>query len=201
MTRITSLFAAAASVFAFSAAATPAAAVVNLVDPIPCDIFSTGCRFEVDGGNTFSQISAIIAEYNLELDPDLVDDLVFLGKTEGNDIEDANGNDVGDVTFNGNTVTFNSLPFGTTPNYFLLKAANDVILFARDPTVFPLTLTNTLITNQNGSPQGISHIDFFYSDDLGSGTGVIPEPGTWALMIMGFGGAGAMLRRRRLAVA
>ncbi|MBL8554714.1 MAG: PEPxxWA-CTERM sorting domain-containing protein [Phenylobacterium sp.] len=27
--------------------------------------------------------------------------------------------------------------------------------------------------------------------------GGIPEPGTWALMIVGFGGAGAMLRRRR----
>jgi hypothetical protein len=26
---------------------------------------------------------------------------------------------------------------------------------------------------------------------------VVPEPGTWALMIMGFGGAGAMLRSRR----
>jgi hypothetical protein len=29
----------------------------------------------------------------------------------------------------------------------------------------------------------------------------VPEPGTWALMIMGFGGAGAMLRSRRRAVA
>jgi hypothetical protein len=30
-------------------------------------------------------------------------------------------------------------------------------------------------------------------------TGGVPEPGVWALMILGFGGAGAMLRRRRLA--
>jgi hypothetical protein len=29
----------------------------------------------------------------------------------------------------------------------------------------------------------------------------VPEPGTWALMIMGFGGAGAMLRSRRKALA
>jgi hypothetical protein len=33
----------------------------------------------------------------------------------------------------------------------------------------------------------------------GSGTFSVPEPGTWALMIMGFGGAGAMLRSRRRA--
>ena len=29
------------------------------------------------------------------------------------------------------------------------------------------------------------------------GAGFVPEPGTWALMILGFGGAGAALRRRR----
>jgi len=31
--------------------------------------------------------------------------------------------------------------------------------------------------------------------------GGVPEPGTWALMILGFGGAGAMLRSRRRALA
>jgi len=30
------------------------------------------------------------------------------------------------------------------------------------------------------------------------GGGVIPEPATWAMMILGFGGVGAMLRRRRV---
>lgn len=31
--------------------------------------------------------------------------------------------------------------------------------------------------------------------------GIVPEPSTWAMMILGFGGAGAMLRRRRSAFA
>ncbi|HEX3886584.1 MAG TPA: PEPxxWA-CTERM sorting domain-containing protein [Phenylobacterium sp.] len=41
------------------------------------------------------------------------------------------------------------------------------------------------------------------ADDLAFGVdqmGGVPEPATWALMILGFGGAGALLRRRRLAV-
>lgn len=32
-------------------------------------------------------------------------------------------------------------------------------------------------------------------------SGAVPEPTTWALMILGFGGAGAMLRRRRAVLA
>lgn len=32
-------------------------------------------------------------------------------------------------------------------------------------------------------------------------TGGVPEPATWALMLLGFGTAGAMLRRRRFAIA
>lgn len=54
----------------------------------------------------------------------------------------------------------------------------------------------------------------FYTRAVGGGSGApgfgasvlvadapVPEPATWALMIMGFGSAGAMLRRRRLAYA
>ena len=43
--------------------------------------------------------------------------------------------------------------------------------------------------------------DSFEFDGLAGTVGVVPEPGTWALMIMGFGGAGAMIRRRKAALA
>ena len=39
--------------------------------------------------------------------------------------------------------------------------------------------------------------DFTASNVVGTFGGVVPEPGTWALMIIGFGGAGAMIRSRR----
>lgn len=40
-----------------------------------------------------------------------------------------------------------------------------------------------------------------YADNFTFDTAVVPEPSTWALMIAGFGGAGAMIRRRRAAFA
>ncbi len=53
-------------------------------------------------------------------------------------------------------------------------------------------------------PDGSESINIAARDAFcvdGCTTGVVPEPGTWALMIIGFGGAGAMLRRRRHALA
>lgn len=38
-------------------------------------------------------------------------------------------------------------------------------------------------------------------DNVALQTGAVPEPGTWALMILGFGSVGAMVRRRRMILA
>ncbi|HEX5264565.1 MAG TPA: PEPxxWA-CTERM sorting domain-containing protein [Phenylobacterium sp.] len=55
----------------------------------------------------------------------------------------------------------------------------------------------TTITHQTGKA-----LSSFNASSTGTFEGVaIPEPATWALMILGFGGAGAALRRRRRAAA
>ena len=55
------------------------------------------------------------------------------------------------------------------------------------------------LINANTAPGG----NDFAVDDifLGTNSTVVPEPATWAMMIMGFGAVGATMRRRRLAVA
>ena len=43
--------------------------------------------------------------------------------------------------------------------------------------------------------------NFDWDNDPTFGVGGVPEPASWALMIMGFGAAGATLRRRRILMA
>jgi hypothetical protein len=91
------------------------------------------------------------------------------------------------LTFNGASVDFTSVANGF--GGFTVQAADGV---------YPVVLggPQTLTVVGNGGPQAVF-----------SGTGTfaraVPEPGAWALMILGFGGAGTMLRRhrRRLAFA
>jgi hypothetical protein len=43
--------------------------------------------------------------------------------------------------------------------------------------------------------------DVWFKADFAGGAGAVPEPGAWALMILGFGAAGSMVRRKRALTA
>lgn len=72
-----------------------------------------------------------------------------------------------------------------------------------------------LLTTGTGNRFGSTSAGWWFAADVSDGrnTGavaardafrvqtVVPEPATWGLMIMGFGAAGAMLRRRKMAIA
>jgi hypothetical protein len=46
------------------------------------------------------------------------------------------------------------------------------------------------------------HGNYYYdSTGLSASITAVPEPATWAMMIIGFGAAGSMIRRRRAVVA
>ena len=66
---------------------------------------------------------------------------------------------------------------------------------ANNPFYFTTLTTNGTFTL--GAPYQINSISVSYQVSGPADLGGIPEPGAWALMIVGFGGAGAMLRRRR----
>jgi hypothetical protein len=53
-----------------------------------------------------------------------------------------------------------------------------------------ITLSNPIIRMQNAGPNG-------NGSDIGTPTGTLPEPGTWAMMLLGFGATGVAIRRSK----
>lgn len=63
-----------------------------------------------------------------------------------------------------------------------------------------ITFTLTGADQDLGALRFVSTGRAFETDTFSFARAVVPEPTTWGLMIMGFGGAGAMLRSRRRAI-
>ncbi len=52
-----------------------------------------------------------------------------------------------------------------------------------------------------GGYYALKHSEAFSLSGISTGTAGVPEPASWALMLVGLGGAGAMMRRRRQQLA
>ncbi len=95
-----------------------------------------------------------------------------------------------DANLPGNDNTYAS---GSTQNIFRFNWVAPAIGF--NPLVDSTYKVNLTV---NGLPGGTKSLDAYAQ--LGVG-GAVPEPTSWALMIMGFGLAGSLIRRRKAMVA
>lgn len=101
-------------------------------------------------------------------------------------------NNSGDASFTGTVAGVNLANFtvdGSTPGTWVHYAGVANIAVAGN-------YVTSFTYNSGPAPAGDFVVDRAYIV-AGDVTGGIPEPGTWALMILGFGGAGAALRQRR----
>lgn len=100
---------------------------------------------------------------------------------------------------------------GQPPPFSFRVTNTNGITFAGIGAVFD---GDRLVSTGTGNHFGSTNLGWWFAADVSDGknTGAVaardafiktavPEPATWGLMILGFGAAGAMLRRRTLAVA
>jgi len=105
------------------------------------------------------------------------------------------------------TLDFNPFFFGPSALHVLAFDASNGLLGTFDFAQGPVTATiNTgpnidhllLAAHPNLEPQTF---DNFTIDNLSFGVSAVPEPSTWAMMILGFAGVGFMAYRRKIKMA
>jgi hypothetical protein len=140
----------------------------------------------VDGGITYLDV-AVDAGHNFTF--------------AGFNLNDLTGN--GDwfvkiSAFNGATL-LQSAVFTESHNTKFKIAATDGDVLTHFQIQLVTDATGATAVPLNGALQldGVGQIRI----DGVDGAALVPEPATWALMIMGFGGVGSLLRRRRMALA
>ncbi|UUR07740.1 PEPxxWA-CTERM sorting domain-containing protein [Sphingomonas glaciei] len=97
------------------------------------------------------------------------------------------GTNFGDTAFNGFALSVLSGPSILSASVNPSSAFSPINVFVQNGTLF----ANFAGVSTTG---GSSVINFTTSRDVAA---AVPEPGTWAMMLLGFGAIGASMRRRR----
>ncbi len=124
-----------------------------------------------------------------------------ISKSQGGQVQFSN---------NGLTATATDLRFNFNANigsnyvYFLNSAGTGYFAWQGTPVIDNFGPGEIVFTFANASPlsrQAYSGNQIVASVANNGGPGPVPEPATWAMMILGFGAAGSLLRRRRVVAA
>jgi len=216
--RVTSFFAAAALAGSVAAFAAPAAAAVVVQNFYEGGLLQVGFT----GSETGVAVTGDLPPYNQE---------VTFSSSSPLQTLDAGGNVIvwglqsGSGTFSDISYGFTNPDLYFTSTNFTVSFLNTTQFPARgtltailaDNSVVTLFTDRVLLNNNtfnvsSTAGEGIKQISLSFTTPSGAPRGAVkldsvelaaavPEPTTWALMIMGFGGAGAMLRSRRRALA
>ena len=152
---------------------------VSVDAPICTLTVGSNCLF--DGNITPTSLGDVDAAYNAQ--PPSSGSLDLAGFADVVEYDPATGNE-----FSG-TITSSFLV-----SYYAVKAGNQFQLYEITPSLTFSWNTNDLLVGRGNHP-ALSHIIYVGNDATVIPT--VPEPATWAMMLVGFGGLGAVLRRRR----
>ena len=140
-----------------------------------CDL-TQGCLFSGNDNDPAAISRAYVGVFPLrELN------LALRWKIEGDDVEGASG----------------SWNFADGVRYISVKAGPEFMLYQLPQGTTFGTWTTAGLDNRRGILHSVSHVTLWDSPAPASLGAIVPEPAAWALMILGFGGVGALLRRRR----
>jgi hypothetical protein len=185
---------------------------------ITADLTANGASGGLNVGSPYGTVTVNDLGGTLAFTVDLTDGLVFRNAPDKNhwsfgfDLNVATGSigsiaDNGAGTFTVQTAPDNFSPFGTF-NYVLECDSCSTGYNAASPTQLTFTVTapttltvNSIVANGSGYYFAADVADSNGSTGnvaaLGFKTPGVPEPATWAMMLMGFGGLGAVLRTQR----
>jgi hypothetical protein len=145
--------------------------------------------------NTTTNGTSRITAFGFDVDPtfdtaNLTDSLIFDGFSTFKNLESVSLDFCAYAGVNCNGGTGDGLLTGAT--------TTGTITFTFDPAAGDgITLDTFTAKYQSVSAIGGESARGTGDDGGGGGQGGVPEPVSWSLMILGFGGVGAMLRRRR----
>lgn len=166
--------------------------------PGACDSLTDGdalgCEFTGNiNTSTNGNSSYLLAEgaYNAAFDPNI--SLTPLADLDPGNLSGDGFSITLDPGGTSGTFTFDA---GIDLLYYAVKAGNGFVVYEFTGSGNTGTWTTADLTVGNGQTPSLSHIIFF-----GTPGGGVPEPATWAMMLIGFAAVGAFVRRRRAQVA